>query len=126
MKKSKLFFYIFLVAIIGVSSCSKKGTDKLIGKWKAVDFADTLIKGMEVDVTYEFTKDKIINEGTVHGQPMPKLEIPYVVKSQVGDTLVLEATHPQSNVKGDFKIVFVGDKISMTDPGQTVVTLQKQ
>jgi hypothetical protein len=127
MIKSKFFlFFILLIAVIGFSSCSKKGTDKILGKWKAIDFADTMIKSMQVDVTYEFTKVKIINEGSVHGQPMPRLEIPYIIKSEEGNTIVLEGTHPQSNAKGDFKIVVDGDKMTLTDPGQTVITLQKQ
>jgi hypothetical protein len=123
----KLIFVLLVTSLIGFTGCSKKSNaDKLIGKWKATDFADTMMKSMQVEVTYEFTKEKIINEGNVHGEPLPKLEIPYIIKSSEGNTIVLEATHPQSNAKGDFKIVFDGDKITMTDPGQTVMTLQKQ
>lgn len=118
---------LFLLGFtVGLSGCSKKGADKVIGKWKAVDFANQQMKEMQVEVTYEFTKDKIINEGTVHGEPLPRMEIPYTVKTSIGDTIVLEGTHPQSNMKGEFKIVVDGNKMNMVDPGQTVITLEKQ
>ena len=43
-----------------------------------------------------------------------------------GDTLVLEATHPQSGQKGDFKIVFKGDKMDLIDPDGVPIVLVKE
>jgi hypothetical protein len=39
---------------------------------------------------------------------------------------VLEATHSKSNMKGDFKIKFDGDKMKLTDPDGSQLTLVKQ
>ena len=127
MNKLKLVSVLIISVIIGFWGCSKKvGADSIVGKWKAVDFADTSMKSMQIEMTYEFTNDKIINEGSVHGQSLQKLEVPYVVKSVEGNTVVLEATHPQSQQKGEFKCVVNGNKITMTDPNQIVMTLEKQ
>ena len=126
MNKIKLFFILVIVALIGFSGCSKKGTDKIIGKWKAADNENPQMKDMQVEVNYEFTKDKIIEDAKVHGEQQPKMEIAYVLKANIGDTIVLEATHPQTQQKGDFKIVFNGDKMMMTDPGMSTLTLVKQ
>jgi len=127
MNKIKLFSILIIAVLVGFWGCSKKvGPDSIVGKWKAVDFADTSMKSMQIEMTYEFTKDKIINEGSVHGQSLQKLEVPYVVKSVEGNTIVLEATHPQSQQKGEFKCVLEGNKITMTDPNQIVMTLEKQ
>ncbi len=127
MNQVKLLSVLIIAVLIGFWGCSKKvGPDSIVGKWKAVEFADTSMKSMQIEMTYEFTKDKIINEGSVQGQPLQKLEVPYIVKSVEGSTIVLEATHPQSQQKGEFKCVVSGDKITMTDPNQMVMTLQKQ
>ena len=126
MNKIKIIFVLAAALIIGLTGCSKKGADKIMGKWKAVDFADTSMKSMQIEVTYEFKKDSIINEGTVHGEPLPRMAIYYTVKSDDGKTMLLEATHPQSQQKGNFKLVLDGDKMQLTDPGNTVMTLQKQ
>ena len=126
MNKIKLIFVIVIVALIGFSGCSKKGADKLVGKWKAADFDNPQMKEMQVEVNMELTKDKIIEDVTLHGEQQPKMEISYVLKSTVGDTIILEATHPQTQEKGDFKFVFNGDKLMMTDPGNATLTLVKQ
>jgi len=126
MNKIKIIFVLVVLLIIGFTGCSKKGTDKIMGKWKAIDFADTSMRSMQLEVTYEFKKDSIINEGSVHGEPLPRMAIYYTVKADDGKTILLEATHPQSQQKGDFKLVLDGDKMTLTDPGNTVMTLQKQ
>jgi hypothetical protein len=126
MHKFNIVLVLIAAVIIGLSGCSKKsGADKIIGKWKAETEGQTQDTSMKVDLFYEFTKDKMIAEGNVHGQELPKMEIPYVVKSQ-GDTVVLEATHPQSGAKGDFKITFEGDKMKMIDPDGAPMTLVKR
>jgi len=127
MNKLKISLAILFSIMIVFWGCSKKvGADSIKGKWKAVEFADTSMKSMQVEMTYEFTGDSIINEGSVHGQTLQKLAVPYVVKSVAGDTVVLEATHPASQQKGEFKCVVNGNKITMTDPNQIVMTLEKQ
>ncbi|RPI17814.1 MAG: hypothetical protein EHM58_07700 [Ignavibacteriae bacterium] len=126
---NKLHYVIVLLVIVGFvfSGCSKKSADKLMGKWQATEFEDTTFKSMDIKVGYEFTKDTIINTATVHGDSMPMLKIGYVIKdTTLGDTLVLEATHPQSQQKGMFKITFDGSKMKLTDPGNTRMTLEKQ
>ena len=126
---NKLHYVLVVLIIAGfvLSGCSKKKEDKLMGKWQSTEFEDTTFKSMDIKVGYEFTKDKIINTATIHGDTIPKMEIPYVVKdTTLGDTMVLEATHPQSQQKGFFKIIFDGDKMRLTDPGNTKMTLEKQ
>ncbi len=127
MNQVKLLSVLIIAVLIGFWGCSKKvGPDSIVGKWKAVEFADTSMKSMQIEMTYEFKKDTIINEGSVQGQPLQKLVVPYIIKSVEGNTIVLEATHPQSQQKGEFKCVINGDKITMTDPNKMVMTLQKQ
>ncbi len=124
MHKFNVVLVLIVVVLIGFSGCSKKPADKIIGKWKETQ-EQSQDTSMKVELFYEFTKDKMIAEGNIHGQAMPKMEIPYVVKSQ-GDTLVLEATHPQSGAKGDFKVTFEGDKMKLIDPDGAPMTLVKQ
>ncbi len=128
MYKLNYVLAALIIAGFALSGCSKKGNDRMLGKWKAEEFEDTTYKSMGIMVTYEFTKDKIINEGFIHGDTLPKMEINYVVKDTAigGDTIVLEATHPQSQQKGLFKIKFDGDKMKLVDPGNTRMTLIKQ
>lgn len=127
MYKFNIIVVLIALMFVGLAGCSKKGTDRIIGKWKAempqqqADQPDS----MKVEIFYEFTKERMIASGKVHGQELPKMEIPYTVKSEK-DTLVLEATHPQSGQKGEFKIVFLGDKLSLIDPDGMPLTLVKQ
>lgn len=128
MKKLNFVLLFLISSFLVLGGCSKKeGAEKIIGKWKAENLnpmpGDT--SAMSVEVFYEFTKDKLIAEGSAHGQPFPKLEIPYIIKSQV-DTVVLEATHPQSGAKGDFKITFEGEKLKMIDPDGAQYMLVKR
>jgi hypothetical protein len=126
MYKFNVLLTFLIAVIIGFSACSKKtGADRIIGKWKAETSEQTQDTTMKVELIYEFTKDKMIAEGNVHGQELPKMEIPYVVKTN-GDTVVLEATHPQSGAKGDFKITFEGEKMKLVDPDGAPMTLVKQ
>ena len=80
MNKFKLFFILVIVALIGFSGCSKKGADKMIGKWKADTLDNPQLKSMQVVVTYEITKDKLIEDASINGQSQPKMEIGYVLK----------------------------------------------
>ncbi len=126
MKNINIVLLLLVAAAIGLGGCSKQdNAEKIIGKWKAENLEQMPDTTMKVEVFYEFTKDKLIAEGTVQGQPLPKMEIPYTIKSQV-DTLILEATHPQSGVKGEFKIMFDGDKLQMIDPDGAPYTLVKR
>jgi hypothetical protein len=127
MKKINFVLLLLIAAAIGFGGCSKKdNAEKIIGKWKAENLEQMPgDSAMTIEIFYEFTKDKLIAEGSAHGQPFPKLEIPYTVKSQV-DTVILEATHPQSGAKGEFKITFEGDKLKMIDPDGAPYTLVKR
>ena len=128
MFKFNTIVVLIAVMLIGLAGCSKKsGADKILGKWKADMQKENgqLNDSMKVDIFYEFTKDKMIASGNVHGQELPKMEIPYTIKSE-GDTLVLEATHPQSGQKGEFKITFQGDKLNLIDPDGMPLLLSKQ
>lgn len=127
MHKFNILLVIVAAVLIGFTGCSKKsGADKILGKWKAENTSnEQLSDSMKVELNYEFTKDKMIASGSVHGQELPKMEIPYVVKSE-GDTIVLEATHPQSGAKGDFKIVFQGEKMELIDPDGVPMTMVRE
>jgi len=127
MYKFNLLLIIIAVVLIGIAGCSKDSpSEKIIGKWKAENPSnEQLSDSMKVELNYEFTKDKMIASGSIHGQELPKMEIPYTVKSE-GDTLVLEATHPQSGQKGDFKIVFKDDKMDLIDPDGVPIVLVKE
>ena len=126
MKKLNFLLIVLLAALIGFGGCSKKsGADKIVGKWKAENLGPMPDTSMKVEVFYEFTKEKLIAEGNMQGQPLPRMEIPYTIKSQT-DTVVLEATHPQSGAKGDFKITFEGEKLKMIDPDGAQYTLVKR
>jgi hypothetical protein len=127
MKKSVVLIILLLSSMLILFGCSKKtGVDRVYGKWKAVDFEDAQQQNVEIEVTYEFTEDKIINDGTAHGEPLERLEFPYVVKSADDTMIVLEATHSKSQQKGDFKITFDGDKLKLTDPDGSQLMLIKQ
>jgi hypothetical protein len=127
MYKFNIFLIVVAAVLIGIAGCSKdSASEKIIGKWKAeTPSNEQLTDSMKVELKYEFTKDKMIASGSIHGQDLPKMEIPYTVKSE-GDTLVLEATHPQSGQKGDFKIVFKGDKMDLIDPDGVPIVLVKE
>lgn len=127
MHKFNIVLVITLAVLIGIAGCSKESpSERIIGKWKAETTSDTQLSDtMKVELNYEFTKDKMIASGSIHGQDLPTMEIPYTVKSE-GDTLVLEATHPQSGQKGDFKIVFEGEKLNLIDPDGAPVVLVKE
>jgi hypothetical protein len=127
MYKLNIIPVIAFAVLIGIAGCSKDSpSERIIGKWKAeTPSNEQLTDSMKVELKYEFTKDKMIASGSIHGQELPKMEIPYTVKSE-GDTLVLEATHPQSGQKGDFKIVFKGDKMDLIDPDGVPLVLVKE
>ena len=127
MIKIKLFFVTLTIFIIGFSACSKKtGIDKIYGNWKVVDFDNPQMKSMNVEITYEFKKDTMISTASVNGEKQPTQRIPYIVKPPSSDTIILEATHPNFHVKGDFKIVFNESKMILKDPGNETFTLEKQ
>ena len=127
MKKLIVLIILLLSSMVILSGCSKKaGVDRIYGKWKAVDFEDAGQQNVQIEVTYEFTEDKIINDGSAHGEPLERLEFPYVVKSADDTLIVLEATHVKSQQKGDFKITFDGDKLKLTDPDGSQLMLVKQ
>ena len=83
-------------------------------------------QGFDAEIYYSFTKDKLTMDGNIHGQALPTLEAPYTIKSDDGTNIVIEAEHPQSKQKGEFKIKVEGNKMSMTDPDNRSFTLTKQ
>jgi hypothetical protein len=126
MKRIKLTITYLLVIAVSIAGCSKNDSDKLIGKWSVDSLSDPGRPAFNVDVTYEFTKDKLIMEGNIHGQQLPTVEAPYVIKSNVGGLLILEATHPETKQKGEFKIKIDGNKMVLTDPNERIYHLTKK
>jgi hypothetical protein len=112
-----IIFIVGTILILSLSflNCSKSPSKNLIGKWKA-DSVAGMPKGLETEVFYEFTKGNIIASGTVHGEPLDKIEIPYSIKSEEGNILVLDVIHPSSGAKGEFKITMDGKTMKLIDP----------
>ncbi len=116
MKKN--FTVIFMLSAMAISlvGCSGSPSKNIVGKWKA-DSVAGMPRGLETEIFYEFTKENLIASGTVHGEPLDKIEMPYNIKSEVGDLLVLEVVHPVSGAKGEFKIIMESSKrMSLKDP----------
>lgn len=126
MKFVKIFSLLIIISSLITVGCSKKGADKIVGKWKMDSTTAGDNQGFNAEIYYSFTKDKLIMDGNVHGQAIPPLEAPYTVKSDDGINIVIEAEHPESKQKGEFKIKVEGDKMSMTDPDNRSFTLTKQ
>jgi hypothetical protein len=114
MKNISFVIIVFLLISLAMSGCSKSSSN-LIGKWKA-DSVAGMPKDLETQIYYEFTKEKIIATGTVHGEPLDKAEIPYTLKSEEGKTLVLSVVHPVTGAQGEFKLTVDGNKMNMLDP----------
>jgi hypothetical protein len=115
MKHAYFVLIVLILVSLSLMSCSKSPTKNLVGKWKADSIAG-MPKGLETEVYYEFTKERLIATGSVHGEPLDKIEVPYTVKSEEGNNLTLEVIHPESGAKGEFKITIEGDKMSLKDP----------
>jgi hypothetical protein len=123
--KNIIFVFVTLVLIsLALISCSKSPSKNLIGKWKA-DSVAGMPKGLETEVFYEFTKGNIIASGTVHGEPLDKIEIPYSIKSEEGNILVLDVIHPSSGAKGEFKITMDGKTMKLIDPDNQAFVFTK-
>ena len=112
-----IYFVIAALILLSLSfmNCSKSPSKNLIGKWKADSIAG-MPKGLETEVYYEFTRENIIATGTVHGEPLDKVELPYTLKSEDGNLLVLDVIHPVTGAKGEFKIRISGSTMNMADP----------
>jgi hypothetical protein len=126
MKLVKIFSLLIIISSLITVGCSKKGADKIVGKWKMDSTTAGDNQGFDAEIYYSFTKDKLTMDGTIHGQALPTLEAPFTVKSDDGINIVIEAEHPQSKQKGEFKIKVEGNKMSMTDPDNRSFTLTKQ
>lgn len=123
MKNTSYVIIAFLLVSLAIAGCSKSSSS-LIGKWKADSIAG-MPKNLETQIFYEFTKEKIIATGTVHGEPLDKFEIPYVIKSEEGKTLFLSVVHPVTGAQGEFKITLDGKKMNMLDPDSKPFFLTK-
>lgn len=116
MKKIFIVFFALFAIAISLVGCSKSPSKNIIGKWKA-DSVAGMPRGLETEIYYEFTKENLIATGTVHGEPLDKIEMPYNIKSEEGNLLVLEVVHPTSGAKGEFKIIMENSKrINLKDP----------
>lgn len=116
MKNVLFLFTLLSIIMLSLVSCSKSPSKNLIGKWKA-DSVAGMPKGLETEIFYEFTKENIIATGKIHGEPLDKIELPYTLKSEEGDVLILEVIHPTSGAKGEFKIKMESSKkINLKDP----------
>jgi hypothetical protein len=127
MKYIKIFPLIIIALSLITAGCSKNGAKEIVGKWK-MDSTENQGNNPEfnAEIFYTFTKDTLIMEGDIHGQPLPMLKAPYVIKSDDGTNVVIEAEHPQSKQKGVFKIKVEGNKMSMTDPDNRPLSFTKQ
>lgn len=113
-----IFTVIFALSTMAIYlvGCSGSPSKNIVGKWKA-DSVAGMPRGLETEIYYEFTKENLIATGTVHGEPLDKIEMPYNIKSEEGDLLVLEVVHPVSGAKGEFKInMESGNRMSLKDP----------
>ncbi|MFA5403690.1 MAG: hypothetical protein WC358_02030 [Ignavibacteria bacterium] len=125
MKNISFAFIALLLISLAFISCSKNPSKNLIGKWKA-DSVAGMPSGLETEIFYEFTKENIIATGTIHGEPLDKIELPYTFKSEVGNELVLEVIHPVSGAKGEFKIIMDGSKkMNLKDPDEKSFAFSK-
>ena len=104
MKFIKIFSLLIIISSLITVGCSKKGADKIVGKWKMDSTTSGDNQGFDAEIYYSFTKDKLTMDGNIHGQALPTLEAPYTIKSDDGTNIVIEAEHPQSKQKGEFKI----------------------
>jgi len=125
MKNTYSIFAALILISLSLLSCSKSSSRNLIGKWEADSIAG-ISKGLETHVFYEFTKENIISYGTIHGEPLDKVEIPYIIQSEEGNILVLDVIHPSSGAKGKFKIKMSGNKMSLVDPDNKVFAFTKK
>jgi hypothetical protein len=126
MKKSQFVLLIIITFFIGLAGCSKHNTDKIVGRWSVDSLNDANNPNFKVEIVYEFTKDKLIMEGNIHGEALPSVEASYQIVSDEGGVLTLEATHPDTKQKGIFKIKIDGIKMNLTDPDNRVFNLTKQ
>jgi hypothetical protein len=133
MKLFKISLTILFVLTLVFSACSKKGADKIIGKWKADKIEAMEKMGVSTDVTYEFAKDTMFFEMSMKHKvqgldtviTIPKVKVPYIIKSDDGTTIVLEATHPENKAKGEFTIKLNDKKMVLTDPDKKELNLTK-
>jgi hypothetical protein len=119
---ANLYTFVSLWQIIWLSflfsSCSKKDPEKLPGKWKVEEVG---LRGMEI--TYEFTKDKIYIESKLDkniadslGQEMvKKIEENYSIKPEDLEVYTLLVVNKQTNDTGQYVITIDGEKMHLTD-----------
>ena len=114
-----------MILSLATAGCSKKTSDKMIGKWKA-DSVSGMNKSLQAEVFYEFTKDSMVAYGFVHSQPLDRISMPYKFKSDDRGLLTIEATQPGTGQTGDFTISIDGNKMTLIDPGKNAFILTKQ
>jgi hypothetical protein len=134
MKRFTILLLSVLTLTLIFSACSKKGADKIVGKWKQDTITEMQKMGIIIDVTYEFTKDnkftiepRITHSGEGKDSLMqePKIEGAYVVKQDNGKDIEIEVTL-MTGEKGTYKIIFESDtRISMVDPNSSQAKLTK-
>ena len=125
MKKIKLLLVaIFSLALI-FSACSKKAQDSVIGKWKMPPVEEMAKMGVKVETVFEFTTDKMIVDQSVNGQKQPTFSATYIVKSDDGVTLSIEATSSDTKDKVNFTIKPEGKTLTMVGPDSQPVKLEK-
>jgi hypothetical protein len=133
MKNFKISILIIFVLMIAVSACSKKGADKMIGKWKMEKIDEMEKRGITFNVVYEFSKSKIIMdvsishkiEGRDTVMTQPKIEADYNIKSDDGTNVVIEAIHPVSKEKAEMKLKFENEKMVITNPDNSTSSFSK-
>jgi len=124
----RIIIPILLAVFVMCAGCSKEPGNKLIGVWKT-DTIPGIAKKENPIVIYTFSKDSMINTAYVHGEAHDAYRFAYVIKQDAkteSDTMILEATHPASNHKGDFRIFLKGKKMLLTTPDNNSIELEKQ
>jgi len=114
MKNISYLIITLILVSLAITGCSKTSSN-LIGKWKA-DSVQGMPRNLETEIYYEFSKEKIIAYGFVHGEALDRYEIPYTIKSEEAKALVLAVVHPMTGAQGEFKIRIDGNKMNLTDP----------
>lgn len=116
------FFVLFAL------SCTKKDPEKLLGKWKVEEVG---LRGMEI--TYEFTKDKIYIESkldkniadSLDQEIVKKIEENYSIKPEDLEVYTLLVVNKQTNDTGQYVITIDGEKMQLTDFQGEKFTLMK-
>jgi hypothetical protein len=124
---NSLFFLILFISSIFIS-CEKNHKQSLSGKWKVEEVGIT-----GLSIFYEFRNDTITIKSvfdksfidSVGGDLSGTIEERYTFKSDSSDILTIEAMDLKTDLKGDYKIQIIDNKMIMTDNRGEIFNLKK-